>query len=263
MAELVIRRDCLQTQYSIEKLGDHVALNMIRIPAGTFEMGSPTNEEGRFDRESPQHVVKVSAFFLGRYPITNSQWNFVSQLPRQKRSISASAQGTEENHPVVEIAWSDAVEFCDRLSSYTGRPYRLPTEAEWEYACRAGTTTPFYYGETISPELANYDSDYSYNNGPTGDSPRGTTPVGQYESANRFGLSDMHGNVWEWCQDNWHDTYQGAPANGSAWGNDEDSYHVCRGGSWLNDPGLCRSASRLDGFIVNVGFRVACSAPRT
>jgi formylglycine-generating enzyme required for sulfatase activity len=164
------------------------------------------------------------------------------------------------------VRWNDAIEFCQRLSKLTGQVYRLPSEAEWEYACRAGTTTPFHFGETISTDLANYNGDYVYGEGVKGINQGKTTLVGSFKMANAFGLYDMHGNVWEWCQDTWHGNYVGAPTDGSAWTDENDNnYHLLRGGSWILIPQICRSAYRVhinyrDG---NVGFRVVCEAART
>jgi formylglycine-generating enzyme required for sulfatase activity len=174
------------------------------------------------------------------------------------------------NHrPVEQVSWEDAVEFCDRLSQYTGRTYRLPSEAEWEYACRAGTTTPFHFGETITTDLVNYNGNYTYGQGSKGVYRKETTEVGRFGVANNFGLYDMHGNVWEWCQDDWHNDYEGAPIDGSAWLNNEEGNNgkLLRGGSWYPSPDHCRSAYRLFsnryGFD-NIGFRVVCSgAART
>ncbi|MFM7788278.1 MAG: formylglycine-generating enzyme family protein, partial [Microcystis panniformis] len=146
------------------------------------------------------------------------------------------------------------------------------SEAEWEYACRAGTTTLFYFGETITGELANYNAGYTYSGEPTGQYREETTPVGQFVGQfppNAFGLYDMHGNVWEWCADTWHDNYDGAPTDGSAWiENGNDNRSPPRGGSWYNDPNNCRSACRYDNYRRgnyndNLGFRVVCGAGRT
>ena len=150
--------------------------------------------------------------------------------------------------------------FCEKLSELTGRTYRLPSEAEWEYACRAETTTPFHFGPTITTDLANYDGNYTYGNGPKGTYRQQTTDVGSFPP-NAFGLYDMHGNVWERCQDVWHENYEGAPTDGSAWleGGDQ-SWRVLRGGSWFGSPDVCRSANRFrfprDDILGNVGFRV-------
>jgi formylglycine-generating enzyme required for sulfatase activity len=166
------------------------------------------------------------------------------------------------NRPVERVSWHEAVEYCQRLSQRTGRRYSLPSEAQWEYACRAGTTTPFAFGETITSELANYDATSTYANGPKGEKRGQTTPVETFP-ANAWGLQDMHGNVWEWCLDHWHDSYEGAPLDGSAWvsGGDQNGRRL-RGGSWNNSPGFCRSARRSraqpGNASINVGFRVVC-----
>jgi formylglycine-generating enzyme required for sulfatase activity len=164
------------------------------------------------------------------------------------------------------MSWEEAVEFCQRLSRETGRDYRLPTEAEWEYSCRAGTMTPFYFGKTITGKLANYNSGVTYFQERKVKSKGEKTPVGDF-SPNSFGLYDMHGNVWEWCLDHWHDNYEGAPTDGSAWlYNRDNASRVLRGGSWDTYPRLCRSAARYDdspGFRISFGFRVVCEIPRT
>jgi formylglycine-generating enzyme required for sulfatase activity len=169
---------------------------------------------------------------------------------------------------VEKVNWYDAIEFCARLSKLTGREYRLPSEAEWEYACRAGTTTPFYFGETITGKLANYNASNTYADEPNGEYRKETTPVGQFPP-NAFGLYDMHGNVWEWCADTWHDNYDGAPRDGSVWTkNENDNRSPLRGGSWYLSPNVCRSAFRLNfdrRAVINdvSGFRVVCGARRT
>ena len=252
----------------VEKLPNDGLLEMVNIPAGTFVMGSPQSEIERNDSESPQHEVTIEPFFMGRYPVTQAQWRAVAGLPQVDRALEADPSSFKGgSRPVESVSWDDAVEFCARLSVHTGRDYRLPTEAEWEYACRAGTTTPFHFGETISTEVANYNGN-AYAEGPKGKRRGETTPVDYFKAANTFGLSDMHGNVWEWCQDHWHNGYEGAPTNGSAWLTDDDeAYRVLRGGAWNNDPWFCRSAFRLDSTRENhgchTGFRVSCSSPRT
>jgi formylglycine-generating enzyme required for sulfatase activity len=165
---------------------------------------------------------------------------------------------------VSEVNWFDAMEFCRRLRERTGRNYTLPSEAQWEYACRAGTTTPFHFGATISPQLASYDSSEAYAEGPTGAARSESSWVASYP-ANAWGLHDMHGNVWEWCLDHWHPTYQGAPEDGSAWNDAQAQEHadrLLRGGSWGFGPRLCRSAYRYfihpDFANFNLGFRVCC-----
>jgi formylglycine-generating enzyme required for sulfatase activity len=168
------------------------------------------------------------------------------------------------------VKWIEAVEFCERLSKLTGKDYRLPSESEWEYACRAGTTTPFYFGETITPELVNYNGNSTYANSPEGEYREETTPVGQFPP-NAFGLYDMHGNVFEWCQDVYHENYNEAPTNGSAWeieGDSDSNQRVIRGGSWYVYPGWCRSAVRysylsVEMVISYIGFRLVSFPPRT
>jgi formylglycine-generating enzyme required for sulfatase activity len=254
-------------QFYDEKLDDKTHLRMMQIPAGSFLMGSPDNELERFDRESPQHQVSVPSFFMAKYPVTQTQWRVVAAMPQVERELNPDPSHFKgDNRPVENVSWDDAQEFCVRLTKHTKRQYRLPTEAEWEYACRAGTTTPFHFGETISPELANYNCKIAYADGPTGESRDETTSVESFGVANAWGLCDMHGNVWEWCQDHWHENYEGAPDDGSAWFAEKSvKYRVWRGGSWDDDPWDCRSAYRYfnspgDRYDV-LGFRLACSAP--
>lgn len=256
-----------QTQiapYYNEDLGDGIKLAMMAIPAGTFMMGSPPSEEKREEAESPMHQVTLKAFYMSKVTVTQMQWRAVAEFPQVERSLNPEpATPKTNNHPIECVSWYDAAEFCARLAKSTGRLYRLPTEAEWEYACRAGTQTPFHFGETIRADLANYDGNHIYANGPQGIYREGTTPVGSFEFANNFGLYDMHGNVWEWCADYWHDNYQGAPIDGKAWdfgGN--ASLRLLRGGSWDFNPGYCRSAQRAryaaDLRYFNISFRIVC-----
>ncbi|HAX86927.1 MAG TPA: formylglycine-generating enzyme family protein [Cyanobacteria bacterium UBA11370] len=270
---LIINRHRKNAQYFVEDLGNGVTLEMVAIPGGTFLMGSPDTEERHRESESPQHEVTVKSFFMGKYPVTQAQWQAVASLPQINQELNPNPSRFKgADRPVEQVSWYDAVEFCARLSQLSKRPYRLPSEAEWEYACRAGTTTPFHFGETISTELANYHGNYTYGKGVKGEYRGETSPVGSFEVANEFGLYDMHGNVWEWCADSWHGDYKGAPEDGSAWieeGKDENenSYRLLRGGSWFNSPG-CRSASRNyghpgDRFSYLVGFRVVCAVAWT
>jgi len=276
-SDWVIRKQRRQAYQWVRPLGEDLQLAVVAIPAGTFLMGSPEDELERDSSEGPQHEVRVEAFYMAPYPITQAQWRFVAGLPQINRALNPDPSRFKgENRPVEQVSWYDAIEFCDRLSVYTSTEYRLPTEAEWEYACRAGTTTPFHFGETITTDLANYrgtdDKDLnwsgSYGDGPKGEYREETTPIDHFGIANAFGLSDMHGNVWEWCQDHWHSSYEGAPTDGSAWLTDnEDSSRILRGGSWILNPRDCRSAYRYsnspDYRDINLGFRVVCSAPRT
>ncbi|MFM7447267.1 MAG: formylglycine-generating enzyme family protein [Leptolyngbyaceae cyanobacterium] len=264
MTELILRTETKQARYFVETLGNDIGLDMILIPGGTFTMGSPEDEPERSDREAPQHSVTVPQFFMGRYPITQAQYQ--AMMSTNPATQYEADRFVAPDKPVVGVTWHDAVEFCDRLSKHTDRPYRLPSEAEWEYACRAGTTTPFYFGKTLTTEVANYDGTYTYGSGPEGEYREATTPVDHFGIANAFGLSDMHGNVYEWCQDVWHDNYEGAPDDGSAWSEGGDpSYCVIHGGSWYYNPRFCRSASRgnyrPDSRYYNIGFRVCCAAP--
>ncbi len=285
----IIERRRKQAKYFTEKLSNGVTLEMVAIPGGRFTMGSPASEKGSFNDERPQHQVTIKPFFMGKYPVTQTQWRKVAALPKVNRDLKPNPSWFKgDNRPVEQISWYDAVEFCARLSNYTGRKYRLPSEAEWEYACRAGTTTPFCFGETLTRELANYDYDNAYEFA-QGDvtvqklikgSPEilkvlllrlgGTTPIGKFYAANSFGFYDMHGNVREWCEDTWHDSYEGAPTDGSAWiDNDNDNLlRLLRGGSWDLDPVNCRSAYRYsnspDHDNIVIGFRVVCGpAQRT
>ncbi|MDE5081638.1 MAG: formylglycine-generating enzyme family protein, partial [Trichodesmium sp. St18_bin1] len=172
------------------------------------------------------------------------------------------------NRPVERVSWNNATEFCRELSRITGKQYSLPSESQWEYACRAGTTTPFYFGETITSELVNHNGNRTYADAPKGISRKETTDVGIFPP-NAFGLYDMHGNVYEFCQDVWHENYNGAPTDGSAWETGGDSSRrVCRGGSWLAYPRWCRSADRYfynsDEADFNfIGFRLVSFPPRT
>jgi formylglycine-generating enzyme required for sulfatase activity len=210
-----------------------VELEMIYIPGGSFVMGAPVSEEGAGDDERPQHKVTLSPFWIGKYPVTQKQYTALMG------NNPAHFQG--DDLPVENVSWEDAVAFCEKLSHETKKNYRLPSEAEWEYACRAGTTTPFHFGEELSPELANYGRNV------------GQTSIFSKYPANAFGLHDMHGNVWEWCQDTWYKNYE-------CKSNDTTNGHILRGGSWLNYPKHCRSARRVKNPAVDklnyIGFRV-------
>ena len=264
----IITRQWQQAEYFLEPLGNGIDLEMVYIPGGTFLMGSPENEG--YDWEKPQHQVSVEQFYLGKFQVTQAQWRAVAKLPQMERELNPDPSRFKgENRPVEQVSWHDAEEFCQRLSKATGREYSLPSEAEWEYACRAGTTTPFHYGETITSELANYRGSSTYGDEPGGEDRGETTPVGNFPP-NSFGLYDMHGNVREWCADPWHENYEGAPKEGRVWGENGNNNrsHVLRGGSWYDNPRNCRSAYRNDyvwrGFIdFDVGFRVRCGVGRT
>ena len=299
-----LQRDHLPFGATAER-PDPLALTLVEIAAGSFLMGSPPNEPERSEDEGPQHEVTLTSFFISQTPITQAQWRQVARwqpLPAERwgrqldpepsffqprsnpkargfddgRFSLLAGETDSDQRPVDNVSWLEAIEFCSRLSQRTGRPYTLPSEAQWEYACRAGTTTAFHFGETITPELANYDGTSTYADGPKGEYRKQTTPVGMFP-ANAWGLQDMHGNVWEWCLDHWHDSYEGAPADGSAWlnpaepnnkattekgKNSEQQPRLLRGGSWLGFPRFCRSAYRVINLpgnrISSIGFRVCC-----
>ena len=250
-----------------EQLGNNVTLDMVYVPGGYFWMGSPDTENKLSDSEGPQHRVDVPGFYMGKYPITQRQWYAVSLLDEVDIPLNPYPSHFKgDDLPVEQVNWYEAVEFCKRLTEYTAKRYRLPTEAEWEYACRAGTTTPFYFGESISTDQANYDGNYIYGSEKKGIRRGHTTPVDNF-SPNKFDLYDMHGNVWEWCLEHWYNNYDKAPDDNSDWvTSDETASHVTRGGSWINTPGDCCSACRdnrySDDCLSILGFRIVCSAPR-
>jgi formylglycine-generating enzyme required for sulfatase activity/tRNA A-37 threonylcarbamoyl transferase component Bud32 len=230
----IISRQPSQAQYFTENLGNGIIIEMVYIPGGTFLMGSPQGEG--YDSEQPQHKVTIQPFYMAKYPITQEQYQAI---------MGTNPSGFKgAKRPVEQVSWDDSVKLCQKLSQKTGKTYHLPSEAQWEYACRAGTTTPFYFGETITPDLVNYDGNNPYGNAPKGKYREQTTDVGSFPP-NAFGLYDMHGNVWEWCQDAWHDNYNGVPTDGSSWETKvESNNRVLRGGSWLYDAVYCRGAYR-------------------
>jgi formylglycine-generating enzyme required for sulfatase activity len=287
-----LQRDALPSG-ATAAAADPLSLTLVEIPAGTFLMGSPPDEPQRSGDEGPQHEVQLASFFISQTPITQAQWREVAlwqPLPAERwgRELNPdpsrfqSRQGKEksdirlfetetntDNRPVERVSWLEAMEFCNRLSQRTGRSYTLPSEAQWEYACRAGTETQFHFGDTISSDLANYNGKYAYADGPKGFYREQTTPVGMFP-ANAWGLQDMHGNIWEWCLDESHGNYDGAPTDGSAWvdfaegekNKESDKIRLLRGGSWYNIPRNCRSACRNyvrpGGRGSIIGFRVCC-----
>lgn len=246
-----------------ERLDLEINIEMIVVPGDFFLMGTADDKDYKNDDETPQHYVKIKTFLLSRYPITQAQWRYICDLPRIERDLQHEpSYFSGENQPVETVSWLDAVEFCARLSCKTNRPYRLPCEAEWEYACRAKTDTPFHYGETITPRLANFKYNYDQENEEL--SKTGTSIVNKFQFSNQFGLHDMHGNVWEWCADTWHASYEKAPTVGETWVvNGEKNIRVIRGGSWNSPIDFCRSSYRNNEKINfkgnGVGFRIACS----
>jgi eukaryotic-like serine/threonine-protein kinase len=248
-SEAKISRISGSAEYVTEDIGG-VNLEMVYVPAGSCMMGSSSNE---YDNEKPIHRVNLSAFYMGKYAVTQQQYEAVMG------TNPAPFKGS--NRPVEGVSWDDGMEFCEKLSQRTGHKYSLPSESQWEYACRAGTTTLFCFGEMISTDLANYNGNY--------DDARlkskfreQTTSVGDFPP-NAFGLYDMHGNVWEWCLDTWHENYDGAPTDGSAWIENDGDYRLLRGGSWFFPFVLCGSSSRCSHVrsipFCNFGFRVVCA----
>ncbi len=249
------KRTTEQAQYFAEVLAPGVDLHMVSIPGGSFKMGSPDNEGGDDRLGYPQHLVNVAPFFMAKFPVTQAQWRVVAGYPQVKQMLIAEPSNFKGDHlPVEQVSWDDAVEFCTRLSRKTGRTYRLPSEAEWEYACRANTNTPYHFGKKISRDFVNHDpSNFGtilvnlFRNQDLKFSGLKTSMVGSHEVANQFGLYDMHGNICEWCLDLWHRNYTSAPQDGSAWidNNESDNDNrMWRGGSWNDLSGTCRSASR-------------------
>jgi formylglycine-generating enzyme required for sulfatase activity/uncharacterized caspase-like protein len=244
-----------KAQYIRENLGNGATLDLVRIPAGKFMMGS--NE---YSSEQPIHEASVREFWMGKYAVTNAQWQAImGTKPSEKCDVKF--QG--ENQPVVAVSWDDAKEFCQKASQKTGKSIRLPSETEWEYACRAGTTTPFHFGETITPDLVNYDGNNPYGDAPKGEYRQKTINVDSF-SPNAWGLYQMHGNVREWCEDIWHRNYNGIPQDGTAWITDGEALRfVLRGGSWYDVADFCRSADRFrlgaGGWLNFIGFRVVAS----
>ncbi|MBM5818389.1 MAG: formylglycine-generating enzyme family protein [Cyanobacteria bacterium K_Offshore_surface_m2_239] len=293
-----VERQPLRVERALVELGEGINLPLLWIAGGEFVMGSPPDELERLDPEGPQHRVRLAGFWLGQTPVTQAQWRAVARLvpplgERWQRQLPANpsrfqpegektsagnfsllpGEANTNQRPVEQVSWHDAMEFCRRVETLLpvacGLRCTLPSEAQWEYACRAGTSTPFHFGETITPELANYLGSYTYANGPKGEYRQQTTPVGMFP-ANDWGLHDMHGNVWEWCLDHWHESYDEAPFDGRAWlasdGQDPkaegERERLLRGGSWFSYPRDCRSARRIhslpDYASYGVGFRVVC-----
>jgi formylglycine-generating enzyme required for sulfatase activity/tRNA A-37 threonylcarbamoyl transferase component Bud32 len=281
--EVILSRHQSTAKYFREDLGNGVFLDMVAIPGGTFMMGTEEVEIAKvknsirvashehgihelFENESPQHRVIVPGFYMAKFLVTQEQWKRVANLPQIQRELKEYPSYFKGNKlPVEQISWEDAVEFCNRLSKGTKKEYRLPSEVEWEYACRAGTTTPFHYGETITSELANYNAANAYMryaNEPEGEYRKETTPVGSFPP-NGFGLYDMHGNVCEWCADNFNDNYQGAPYFGCDWVDKSSNVFVVRSGCWGHYSLFCRSANVSgnisEGINYATGFRCVIS----
>jgi formylglycine-generating enzyme required for sulfatase activity len=235
-----------------ETIRNDFSLDMLIIPSGVYQMGS-TRLQGNVD-EQPQHLVTIKSFMMSKFLITQAQWKAVmGKLP--------ACRFKGDDLPVERVSWKDAKKFCQGLSKKTGRRYHLPTETQWEYACRARTVTPFSLGETLTIDVANYNGEHTFREEPRGIYFHSTSPGGKFPP-NAFGLYDMHGNLWEWCEDNWLDEYSSSPRDSSSYQDKDSRYRVARGGSWHEPPQLCRSAARLrileseaDEFT---GFRVVC-----
>ena len=254
-----LREDAAENSNSPRKmidLGGGVTMKLALIPAGTFRMvGSPASEKGRDSDEGPVHTVKLSkAFYMGVHEVTQAQYEVV--MGKNPSHFKGA------RNPVEQVSWNDATEFCRKLSRKTGKSIRLPTESEWEYSCRAGTTTLFHFGHTISTDQANYNGNYTYGNGRKGVYRRKTVPVGSFQP-NGWGLYDMHGNVWEWCQDWYKGKYSSSTVTDPT-GPGTGSSRVFRGGSWIVNPRNCRSATRIrsapDTTTYDLGFRVVFSS---
>ena len=229
--------------------------NDVLIPRGSFLMGSPKDEQDRYDDEDPQHQVQVPSFYLGRYPVTRGEYARFARAMGNSINDKWRDPGFKQgdDHPVVNVNWNDAQTYIEWLNLETGLAHRLPSEAEWEYACRAGTNTRFWWGDDLSGKIALVCANFGHNN-------KGNTAVGSFKP-NPWGLYDMSGNVWEWVQDCWNGSYKGAPSDGSAWLAGDRSRRVLRGGSWFNVPNNLRSAYRFRSTSGNrlnrFGFRLA------
>jgi formylglycine-generating enzyme required for sulfatase activity len=233
-----------------ENLEKGVDLELLIVPAGIFHMGSPRREGNQDER--PQHLVTVKSFMMSRFLITQGQWKAImGTLP--------PCRFKGDHLPVERVSWKDARKFCKRLSKKTKRIYQPPSEKQWEYACRAGTKTPFNLGETLTVEVANFNGEHTFLNEARGYYRHVTTAGGTFPP-NAFGLYDMHGNLWEWCADNWLENYTSAPGDSSSYQDKDSRYRVVRGGSWHEPPELCRSAVRLRVLETDAdeftGFRV-------
>lgn len=235
------------------ELAEGVYMELVKVPAGKFTMGSPEDEVGR-DKNEKQHEVNVPAFYMGRFEITQAQWEFIAKQPKIAIDLPenpsyfnrARLQGLKDTEtlPVENITWNQAVEFCKRVARATGKKFRLPTEAEWEYACRAGSSTTFSFGNALNTRVANVNGQFPYGKSKKTPTVGRTVPVGSLGIANAFGLFDMHGNVWEWCQDAFTEDYANAPNNGRPYDVPGAIYRVRRGGYCIFKPEICRAAMR-------------------
>jgi formylglycine-generating enzyme required for sulfatase activity/tRNA A-37 threonylcarbamoyl transferase component Bud32 len=284
-----IERSLLEPHHRTEliSLPEGATIEIVQIPDGSFNRGTTAEEIEQWVSSFPEYLqrqvrtwlswetpvrsVTVKSFWMGKYPVTQKQWRAVSaNLPPESYDLPANPwdkrPGTNirnDEYPVTNVSWLEAYEFCARLSIDIGKDIRLPSEAEWEYACRAGTTTPFNFPhyEAIDTEMINYNGAIPDRINPhIWRSDKGISGVGQFGGPNEFGLFDMHGNVWEWCADAWHDSYKKAPTDGSPSDNSNELLRVARGGSWASFLSLCRSASRArflyNEYFDDLGFRI-------
>lgn len=248
-----IARTHHSAQQFTEDLGNGVQFDMVLIPAGMFQMGSPRHL-GNMD-EQPQHFVTIKSFMMSKFLVTQAEWKAVmGKLP--------PCRFKGDNLPVERASWNDAQKFCQRLSKKTGRNYHLPSETQWEYTCRAGTRTPFSFGETLTNDVANFNGEHTFREEPRGFYFHATNEGGRFPP-NAFGVYDMHGNLWEWCADNWINDYRMSPRDEIDYQIQDNPYRVVRGGSWHEPPALCRSAARLKALESDaeefIGFRVVCA----
>jgi formylglycine-generating enzyme required for sulfatase activity len=252
-----------------QDLGGGAYMDLAPVPGGVFWRGSDPAEEGHQPSEDPRSEVTISPFHMGVCEVTQAQWGAVAAMPPVERDLPPDPSYFKgDQRPVEMVSWEDCVEFCLRLSQQTGKPFRLPSEAEWEFACRAGTDTPFSLGPTLTTELANYFGSTPYASGPSGLARNQTLEVGVNGYPNAFGLFDMHGNVAEWCADPWHPNYSGAPLDGAPWEAGGDRFlRVYRGGSWRSFAVDLRSAERkglTSTLRYNIlGFRVAMDSAKS
>lgn len=229
---------------------------MVVIPAGSFKMGCVSGKDC-YDKEKPVHEVKIDSFALSKYEVTFEEFDAFLRATQHRKFLTDDEDWGRGRRPVIHVTWYDASAYAAWLSSQTGKRYRLPTEAEWEYAARAGTETIYSWGNDIDVNRANCDGCAGqWDNAKT-------APVGSFE-ANGWGLHDMHGNVYEWVQDCWNESYEGAPTDGSASRSGNCSERVVRGGAWWSLPRSLRSAYRISAPIgvkynSSIGFRVARS----
>lgn len=263
----ILTREASNVESVFLEIDRRAMIEFVPVPAGSFVMGSPADEASRFGDEGPQRTVIVAAFLMSKFQVTQSIWRVAAKLPRINRQLKEQpSYAVGDDLPVENVSWDDALEFCARISAKSGWRVRLPSEAEWEYACRAGSEAPFAFGPTLTPDIANFNGKIPYGQAVAGEYRGRSIAVGSLGKVNAFGLADMHGNIAEWCLDAWHDEYSSAPLDASAWlaGGNPDA-RVIRGGSWGSSAAGCRSATRdrcdAEMGTRHLGFRVVASFP--